>query len=110
MKDPKKEAVAKKEPMHLLPTVFLRRTATVLGLGAKKYGEYNWRISDGVDANTYIAAIRRHIAQYSDGEDVDKESGVSHLAHIAATCAVLLDAEQHGKLVDNRYKAGVHDE
>ena len=105
MIDPKKVQGGKKEPMHLLPVEFLRQTAIVLGVGAKKYGEYNWRTSQGVEANTYIAAILRHITQFVDGEDVDEESGRSHLAHIAATCAVLLDAQQQGKFIDNRYKS-----
>lgn len=100
--DPKKKAGDLKAPLHLLPTVALRETAYVLEGGADKYGVYNWRESEGVKATTYTAAIMRHLLQFTDGEDVDAESGRSHLAHIMATCSILLDAEQAGKLIDDR--------
>jgi len=99
--DPKKQAGDLKDPLHLLPTVALRQTAHVLKLGADKYGVYNWRESEGVKASTYSAAIMRHLTQFMDGEDVDGESGRSHLAHIMATCSILLDAERVGHLIDD---------
>lgn len=102
--DPKKVAGDKKPQMHLLPTIAKIATVKVLELGAKKYGEYNWRTSEGLKANTYIAAIHRHLDQFSDGEDLDEESQVSHLAHIMATCSILMDAAVCGKLIDDRYK------
>lgn len=104
--DPKKKLGDLKDPLHLLPTVALRETAHVLHLGAvvKEYGVYNWRDSDGVKATTYTAAIMRHLLQFTDGEDADEESGRSHLAHIMATCSILLDAESVGKLIDDRPK------
>lgn len=104
MEDPKKEAGDLKAPLHLLPTVIMRETAHVLKLGVEKYGVYNWRESEGVKASTYTAAIMRHLTQFMDGEDVDEESGRSHLAHITATCSILLDAESVGKLIDDRVK------
>lgn len=100
--DPKKAAGDLKDPLHLFPTEPLRSTSRVLKLGADKYGVYNWRESEGVKASTYTAAILRHLTQFSDGEDVDSESGESHLAHIMATCAILIDAERVGKLIDDR--------
>lgn len=102
--DPKKQAGDQKCPLHLLPTIALRETAYVLKLGADKYGVYNWRTSDEVRASTYCAAILRHLLQFMDGEDADDESGRSHLAHILATCSILLDAGQAGKLIDDRAK------
>lgn len=104
MEDPKKKAGDLKDPLHLLPTVALRETAHVLKLGADKYGVYNWRTSEGVKACTYTAAVMRHLIQFMDGEDTDQESGRSHLAHIMATCSILLDAEHTGKLIDDRHK------
>lgn len=102
--DPKKTAGDKKDPLHLFPTVAFRAVCRVLALGARKYGVYNWRESDGVKASTYTAAIMRHLTQFMDGEDVDAESGESHLAHIQATCCILQDAERVGKLIDDRVK------
>jgi len=101
--DPKGAAGALKAPMWLLPPVALQQTAWVHGLGAAKYRVYNWR-ETGVCASTYISAIMRHLDQWRDGEDIDKESGKSHIAHIAASCNILMDAEHCGKLNDDRNK------
>lgn len=70
-------------------------------LGAEKYGERNW-VQNKVQTNTYISAMLRHIAAYKEGEDLDPESGISHLGHVMAGCAILLDAQKAGTLVDNR--------
>jgi hypothetical protein len=101
--DPKGAAGALKAPMWLLPPVALQETAWVHGLGSKKYRPYNWR-ETGVCASTYISAIMRHLDQWRDGEDIDKESGRSHIAHIAASCNILMDAQHCGKLNDDRNK------
>lgn len=108
MEDPKKKAGELKAPLHLIPTVANEAMATALYHGAitKNYGVYNWRESDGVKAMMYIAALKRHTDQFIDGEDADDESGISHLGHILATCAILLDAERVGKLIDDRPKIG----
>lgn len=99
--DPKGSAGEKKTPLHLLPPVFMAATAWVLKLGAKKYGPWNWRKSK-VESQTYIGAIRRHLDAWQDGENNDPESGICHLAHVAASVAILLDADKNGTLVDNR--------
>ena len=71
--DPKRDAGMKKAPLHLLPTVALRVLAAVLGLGAKKYGEWNWRESEGVRVSTYKGAIMRHLFSVCEGEWTDPE-------------------------------------
>jgi hypothetical protein len=99
--DPKGQAGAAKTPLHLIPTVAMTSEAEALAQGRDKYGENNWRES-GVNAMTYVGAVLRHLLAWRDGEDVDPESGVSHLGHIRANCAILLDAAHVGKLVDDR--------
>lgn len=99
--DPKGEIGKTKAPMELLPPVALIETAWVHGLGAAKYGRYNWR-DNNVNASTYVSAIMRHLMAWQQGEDIDPESGRSHLAHIAAGCNILMDAKQRGTLVDDR--------
>ena len=79
--------------------------AAVLGHGATKYGPWNWR-STPIHATSYIAAIRRHLVAWLDGEDNDPESGLSHLAHVAAGLMILMDAEAVKTLVDDRPKSG----
>lgn len=99
--DPKGAEGEKKTPLHLLPPVFMAATAWVLKLGSVKYGPWNWR-KTWVESQTYVGAIRRHLDAWQDGEDTDPESGQSHLAHVAASAAILLDADANGTLVDNR--------
>lgn len=101
--DPKGEAGSKKAPMWLLPPVALEQTAWVAKLGAEKYGPYNWR-KTGVCATTYVSAIMRHLNAWRDGEDLDPESGISHIAHIATSCNILMDAAACGTLQDDRNK------
>jgi hypothetical protein len=70
-------------------------------LGADKYGPWNWR-DNSVAASVYINAILRHVKAWQESEDIDPESGVSHLGHVMACCGILLDAQAVGNLIDDR--------
>ena len=100
--DPKGAIGATKTPLQLLPPVFLEKTSWALRSGAIKYGQYNWRTSGGVESQTYIGALLRHVIAWQSGETYDPESGQNHLAHAAAGLAILMDAEDFGTLIDNR--------
>ena len=102
--DPKGQAGALKTPLALIPPISMEKIALVHKLGATKYGAYNWR-ETGVSATTYVNAMMRHLNAWRDGEDLDPESGISHLAHIACSCNIMLDADFCGTLVDDRHKA-----
>lgn len=99
--NPKTGAGLKKPPMHLIPNPALLHLAVVMGLGAKKYGAYNWR-EKTVSSSVYVRAALTHIQQWFDGESIDPESGASHLAHAMACCAILLDAMAVRNLNDDR--------
>jgi hypothetical protein len=99
--DPKGEVGKAKPQLHLIPKVSLEAQAAALHHGKVKYGERNW-VQTKVCTNTYIAAIMRHTSSIREGEDIDAESGISHLGHIMASCAILLDAAKAGTLVDDR--------
>lgn len=101
--DPKGAAGAAKTPLGLIPSHAMKKIAWVHHFGANKYGTYNWR-DTGVCASTYVNAIMRHLNAWRDGEDLDPESGISHIAHIACSCNILMDADYCGKLVDDRNK------
>lgn len=101
--DPKRNAGKLKTPLGLIPASAMEETAKVHALGAEKYGPWNWR-DTGVNAMTYVHAILRHLNAWRDGEDIDSESCVSHIAHIAASCNILIDATSCGKLIDDRNK------
>jgi hypothetical protein len=69
----------------------------------ERYGDYNWR-NTGVCASTYVSAMMRHINAWRDGEDIDPESGMSHVAHVACCCNIIIDALHCGTLDDDRNK------
>lgn len=104
--DPKGAAGKLKPQLHLLPPIFCTETAAALSDGARKYGEFNWRRTESrINRSTYTSAILRHVMAIQNGEDRCPESGVTHLGHIAANCAILLDAEACGTLEDDRVLA-----
>jgi hypothetical protein len=46
--------------------------------------------------------MMRHAFAYRDGQDATTDTLVSELGAVMANCAILLDAAQHGTLVDDR--------
>lgn len=103
--DPKGDEGKKKPQLQLIPPVLNTELAKALSFGAyhrkEPYGPWNWR-KNKVEYMTYIGAMKRHIDALLEREDVASDSGVHHLGHIAASCAIVLDAAKHGTLVDNR--------
>lgn len=99
--NPKDLIGAKKLPLGLVPDTATAWTAMALLHGALKYGRYNWRDA-GVRVSIYVDALRRHVAAYWNGEDLDPESGLPHLAHVGACVNILLDAWECDKLTDDR--------
>lgn len=69
--------------------------------GAEKYGPYNWRENDVV-AHIYIDAAMRHLMDWFEGQENATDSGVHHLGHAIACCAILLDAQANNNLIDDR--------
>lgn len=99
--NPKDAIGSDKLPLHLWPT-----TATAVGClglldGALKYGRSNWRHA-GVRASIYYDACRRHLDAWFEGEDLDPDSGLPHMAHALACLAIVVDAEAAGKFTDDR--------
>ena len=74
----------------LLPFKSLQEVVKVLGYGATKYGDGNWRQLDKLDQR-FFAASMRHLMAYALEEDVDPESGLPHLAH--AICSLMFMLE-----------------
>lgn len=83
----------------LVPAILERGVAEVMTFGAKKYGDLNWQ--KGIRANRIYAAMRRHLDAWWRGEDIDPESGLPHLAHLAANAGMWLGMPNKESL-DNR--------
>lgn len=102
MKDNPKKAFGSTKPSPaFIPPVAILEEAVVMALGASKYGPFNWN-EFPVDASTYYSAAMRHLMSWFTGENIDPESGASHLAHARACLAILIDSQVGGTLIDNR--------
>jgi hypothetical protein len=75
----------------LLPSM-TRPVVRVLTHGAEKYGDHNWSKVERLPSR-YYAACQRHLDAWRDGERVDPESGLPHLAH-AICCLMFLLAHE----------------
>lgn len=91
---------AAKLRMDLIPADSLRDLADVYTMGAKKYADENWR--KGIEWKRIYGAILRHLTLWFLGQDVDLESGLSHLAHAAWGCFTLLNYRRTHPELDNR--------
>jgi hypothetical protein len=103
--NPKDRIGDTKPQMHLVPAALNIEVARVMADGARKYGPYNWR-EKPVRMTVYISAMERHLAALKDGENLTRDSGVKHLGAIAASAAILLDAQAVGNLIDDRPTPG----
>lgn len=90
-----------KTPLNLVPSVGTAWTAAAFADGAIKYGAFNWR-ENSVQADIYIAAAKRHMDLWFEGQRLAPDSGVHHLGHASACIQILLDAEANDNLIDNR--------
>jgi hypothetical protein len=98
-----------KLPLHLVPPIGIAHAALAFLEGALKYGRNNWRY-DGVRASTYVAAARRHLDKWFEGENCDPVTRVHHIGNAIACMMILLDAEAGGVLQDDRnYPGGYAD-
>ena len=92
---------ADKPRMELLSTIALLEIAKVMTHGAKKYDAHNWR--KGIAWSRIIGAAYRHLAAFNGGEDLDPESGISHLAHLGCCIQFLLEYQITHKELDDRH-------
>jgi hypothetical protein len=83
-----------KPRFSLVPSASLRAIAQVLTYGAKKYPQAdNWKRADNA-RERYTDALLRHVYAWMDGEALDPESGLHHLAHAGCCVLFLLHFEE----------------
>lgn len=90
-----------KPPIGLVPGIAIEEIAKVLAFGAEKYDEYNW--AKGMKWSRLYHAALRHIYAWINKDDLDKETGLSHLAHAACCIVFLLVYEKLHLGKDDRY-------
>lgn len=86
----------------LIAPELLEDVSKVLTFGAKKYEPRNWE--KGMSWGRVFSGAMRHLWAWWGGEDRDKETGLSHLAHAACCIMFLLAYEKRGAGTDDRYK------
>lgn len=90
-----------KPRVHLVPNELVFGAARAFGFGAKKYARYNWM--KGMEWTRLRDAVERHLRAWTDGEETDPESGLSHLDHAAASLAMLMGHVERGLGKDDRH-------
>jgi hypothetical protein len=113
--NPKDRLGVKKVPLSLVPMVGLIYEAMAFKEGDINYGAFNYRRKK-VRRRVYLEAILRHTLQALAGEDIDRDTivrdkrgkvifpGIPHEAKIRACCGIILDAQECGTLIDDRYE------
>lgn len=91
-----------KAPLHFIPLKPMEEVAHVFGFGAKKYAAFNYR--KGFPYSRLVSAAMRHIMQFNSNQDLDEESGRSHLAHAMCCLIMLMETQQLHPNLDDRDK------
>lgn len=99
--NPKDILGAKKPDATKIPAVAIAWESLAMMDGAGKYDSYNWR-ANKVVASIYVAACKRHLDLWFEGQRTAEDSGCHHLGHARACLGILLDAETTGNLLDDR--------
>ncbi len=86
--------------LDLVPVEGIEAVADILGIGAAKYAARNWEM--GMDWSRPYGAALRHLLAWFRGENVDKDTGRSHLWHAATNIFFLICYEKWGIGKDDR--------
>ena len=93
---------SKPQRLELLPPEALERIAEVYAFGAQKYAPNNWL--RGYDWSLSYGALQRHLNAFWRGEDLDPETGLTHLAHagfhVLALLVYLVHPDAYGEFDD----------
>lgn len=97
------EKGVKAQRLALLPSTALNRISEVYHFGASKYSAHNWR--KGYEWSKSYDALQRHLSAWWERDEIDPESGLSHLAHAGFHLFALITYSGHDryKQFDDRY-------
>lgn len=86
----------------LVPFDAVNEIAKVLTFGAAKYDARNWE--KGMNWSRVFGAVQRHLTRWFHGQDKDKETRLTHLAHAGCCIFFLLAWELRKAGTDDRPK------
>lgn len=90
-----------KTPLSTIPATVLAEVGVGMYEGARKYGRHNFRVI-GVRASVYYDATMRHLMAWWEGEDIDPDSGLSHITKAICSLVVIRDAMIQEMMADDR--------
>lgn len=99
--NPKDNVGVKKVPLHVVSSPVIMEIGLGMLDGDRKYGGHNYRVA-GVRASIYYDAMMRHAMAWWEGEDIDRDSGLSHVTKIMSCMSVLRDAMINDMWTDDR--------
>lgn len=99
--NPKDAFGIKKASLSCVSSPVLMELGIAMQEGACKYGRHNYRVI-GVRGSVYYDATMRHLMSWWEGEDIDPDSGLSHVTKAIASLVVLRDAMLQEKFNDDR--------
>ena len=99
--NPKDAIGIRKAPLSTVPGNVLAEIGVAMLEGATKYGRHNYRHA-GVRASVYYDAAMRHLIAWWEGEDLDPDSGMSHITKLLACMTVLRDSMHQDMWEDDR--------
>jgi len=99
--NPKDAVGVLKYAMSYVSAPVLAEVAVGMTEGGHKYGRHNYRVI-GVRASIYYDATMRHLMQWWEGEDLDPDSGLSHITKAITSLVVLRDAMIQEMFTDDR--------
>lgn len=101
--NPKDKLGIAKVPLSTLAMPVIAEMGVGMFEGARKYGRHNWR-KTGVLGMVYVDAAWRHLMDWTEGEDIDPVSGLSHITKAMTSLMVLRDAMIQGRgcFIDDR--------
>jgi hypothetical protein len=77
----------------ILPIAPSQEIIKVFEYGAKKYARGNYLEGDGLAYSRVLNSLLRHVYAFMQGQDVDPETGLSHMAHAGCNVYMLLAYE-----------------
>lgn len=99
--NPKDKVAVKKVSLSRVSSLVLMEMSLGMLEGDRKYGGHNYRVA-GVLAGVYYDAAQRHLMAWWEGEDIDPDSGLSHISKALSCLSVLRDSMHTGNWVDDR--------
>ena len=101
MSNPKDIEGQQKYCLSNVPAQVLAEVSIGFLEGAYKYTTFNFRETEVFSKVYYDAAIR-HLFSWFEGEDIDSESGLSHITKAICNLIILRDSQMQNMCADNR--------